>query len=94
MSPLRSSVRSTVILALAVLGACKGETVVKDNPEVVSRLNAAFNEALTDPTVRQKLIDLGFLPVGGAGEAYAAVLTREIAKWKEVIRDSNIPAPN
>ena len=38
MSPLRSS--SAFVLALAVVGACKGETVVKDNPEVVTRLQA------------------------------------------------------
>ena len=62
--------------------------------EVVSRLNAAFNQALADPAIRQKLTDLGFLPVGGTGEAYAAVLAREIAKWRQVIKDSNIPAPN
>ena len=62
--------------------------------EVVARLNAAFNEALADPAIRQKLTDLGFLPVGGPGEAYAAVLAREIAKWRQVIKDSNIPAPN
>ena len=62
--------------------------------EVVARLNAAFNQALADPAIRQKLIDLGFLPVGGSGEAYAAVLSSEIAKWRQVIKDSNIPAPN
>jgi tripartite-type tricarboxylate transporter receptor subunit TctC len=62
--------------------------------EVVSRLNAAFNQALADPTIRPKLIELGFLPVGGSGEAYAAVLSSEIAKWRQVIKEANIPAPN
>ena len=62
--------------------------------EVIARLNAAFNEALADPAIRHKLTELGFLPVGGPGEAYAAVLAREIAKWRQVIKDSNIPAPN
>ncbi|WP_428674501.1 Bug family tripartite tricarboxylate transporter substrate binding protein [Reyranella sp.] len=62
--------------------------------EVVNRLNAAFNESLADPTVRAKLVDLGFLPVGGKPEAYAEVVATEVAKWRQVIKDSNIPAPN
>jgi tripartite-type tricarboxylate transporter receptor subunit TctC len=60
---------------------------------VVARLNAAFNQALADPAIRARLVDLGFLPVGGSGEAYAQVLASEIAKWRQVIKDSNIPAP-
>jgi tripartite-type tricarboxylate transporter receptor subunit TctC len=72
-----------------------GVSVPAGSPrEVVTRLNAAFNQALADPSIRQKLIELGFLPVGGSGEAYAAVLSSEIAKWRQVIKDSNIPAPN
>jgi tripartite-type tricarboxylate transporter receptor subunit TctC len=62
-------------------------------PEIVARLNAAFNEALADATVKQKMTDLGFLTVGGKPEAYAAVVAREVAKWRQVIKDSNIPAP-
>ena len=63
-------------------------------PEIVARLNAAFNEAMADATVKQKLTELGFLAVGGKPESYREVTTREIAKWQQVIRDSNIPAPN
>jgi len=62
--------------------------------EVVARLNAAVNESLADAGVKQKLTDLGFLPVGGKPEAYAKVVASEIAKWRQVIKDSNIPAPN
>ena len=57
------------------------------------RLNAAFNEALADPTMRRKLVELGFLPVGGTPQAYVAVLANEIAKWRKVIKDSKIPPP-
>jgi tripartite-type tricarboxylate transporter receptor subunit TctC len=72
-----------------------GITVPAGTPkEIVARLNTAFNEALTDATVKQKMTDLGFLTVGGKPDAYAEVVAREIAKWRQVIRDSNIPAPN
>jgi tripartite-type tricarboxylate transporter receptor subunit TctC len=62
--------------------------------EFVVRLNAAFNEALADAEIRRKLTELGFLPVGGRPEAYGEVVAREIAKWRQVIKDSSIPAPN
>jgi tripartite-type tricarboxylate transporter receptor subunit TctC len=72
-----------------------GVSVAAGTPaELVARLNAAFNQALADPVVRNKLTELGFLPVGGKPKAYADVVAREIAKWRQVIKDSNIPAPN
>ena len=71
-----------------------GVSVAAGTPaELVARLNAAFNEALGDASVRGKLTELGFLPVGGKPEAYAEVVVREIAKWRQVIKDSNIPPP-
>ena len=60
---------------------------------VIARLNAAFNEALADPAIRQKMLDLGFIPVGGTPDAYATVVRTEIARWRQVIKDSNIPPP-
>lgn len=60
---------------------------------VVMKLNTAFNEALGDAPIRQKLLELGFIPVGGAPQAYLAVVTTEIAKWRKVIKESKIPAP-
>ena len=60
---------------------------------VVARLNAVFNEALADPPTRARLLELGFVPIGGAPQAYAAVLASEIAKWRKVIKDAKIPPP-
>jgi tripartite-type tricarboxylate transporter receptor subunit TctC len=60
---------------------------------LVMKLNTAFNEALGDQQIRRKLLELGFIPVGGAPQAYLAVVTSEIAKWRKVIKDSKIPAP-
>ena len=62
--------------------------------EIVVRLNAAFNQALADPAIRHRLTELGFLPVGGPPEAYSEMVAREVVKWRLVIKDSNIPAPN
>jgi tripartite-type tricarboxylate transporter receptor subunit TctC len=61
---------------------------------IVMRLNTAFNEALSDPAIRRRLLELGFIPVGGAPQAYVTVLATEIAKWRKVIKDAKIPAPS
>ena len=63
-------------------------------PEIVARLNAVFNQAIVDPGTRTKLVELGFEPIGGPPAAYAEVLRTEIAKWRKVIKDSNIPPPS
>jgi tripartite-type tricarboxylate transporter receptor subunit TctC len=62
-------------------------------PELVARLNVAINEALRDPGVRQRLQELGFIPIGGTSEGYARDLVVETDKWRKVIKDSNIPPP-
>jgi tripartite-type tricarboxylate transporter receptor subunit TctC len=58
---------------------------------LVERLNAVVNEALADEGVRQKLQELGFIPIGGTAAFYATSLAEETAKWRKVIKDSNIP---
>jgi tripartite-type tricarboxylate transporter receptor subunit TctC len=61
---------------------------------VVERLNALVNEALADTSVRQKLQELGFIPIGGTAAFYATSLAEETGKWRKVIKDSKIPPPS
>ncbi len=61
---------------------------------VVMRLNAAFNEAIADAATRRKLIDLGFVPIGGAPQVFGAMVATEIEKWRKVIKDAKIPPPS
>ncbi len=63
-------------------------------PAVVERLNAAVNEALGDPSVRQKLLELGFIPVGGTAAFYAKSLAEETERWRKVIKELRIPPPS
>ena len=44
-------------------------------------------------SVRQKLQELGFIPIGGTAAFYARSLAEETAKWRKVIKESKIPAP-
>jgi tripartite-type tricarboxylate transporter receptor subunit TctC len=60
---------------------------------VIARLNAAFNELLADPATAKKLVDLGFVLVGGSAADYGKRLAAETEKWRKVIKDSNITPP-
>jgi tripartite-type tricarboxylate transporter receptor subunit TctC len=59
-------------------------------PDVVRTLNGAIQTALTDPGVRQRLLDLGIEPRGGEPAAIDARLRQDIARWGEVIRAAGI----
>lgn len=49
---------------------------------IVERLNAALNETLRDPGIRERLTRLGITPVDDSTPASTAeTVTREIAKW-------------
>lgn len=59
---------------------------------IVSRLNAAVQEALRAPDVRTQMERQGLEPTGGSPQQARAHLEREIATWKRVIRDAGIKA--
>jgi tripartite-type tricarboxylate transporter receptor subunit TctC len=63
--------------------------------EVIVKLNAAAVDALADPSVRQRLADLGqeiFPRDRQTPEALAALQKAEIEKWWPIIKTANIKA--
>ena len=63
----------------------------KGTPQpVVKRLNAAINEALRQPDVRQRFAASSVEVVGGTPEACGAYIAAEIKRWGEVARAANI----
>jgi tripartite-type tricarboxylate transporter receptor subunit TctC len=62
----------------------------KTPPAVIERLNAAANEALKTPAVRDKLLSLGVRPQGGTPVQMQALLASEIRHWREVITAAKI----
>jgi tripartite-type tricarboxylate transporter receptor subunit TctC len=60
---------------------------------IISRLNAAFTEVLTDPATAKKLVDLGFVLVGGSAADYGKRLAAETEKWRKVIHEAKIAPP-
>ena len=53
---------------------------------VVARLNAALNEVLKHPDIRQRLATAGVVPVGGPPEAHSQQVASEQEMWVQVAR--------
>lgn len=64
----------------------------KDTPaDVVAKLNRQINAALEDPEVRAKFEQGGSVEVvGGTADAFGALVTAEIARWKTVIEKGGV----
>lgn len=58
------------------------------SPEIVQKVNAAVNAALARPAFRDKLIGMGYTPMGGSGADFAGYMDSEIKKWAEVVKFS------
>jgi tripartite-type tricarboxylate transporter receptor subunit TctC len=63
----------------------------KTSPEIVARLNREVAAVLADPTVRTKLQSAGIEPTTSTPEEFAAYIKSEIVKWRDVIKEANIP---
>ncbi len=58
--------------------------------EIVAKLNKAFDEALQEKDVRDKLSGMGFQVEGGAPERLGDLMRSESKKWGQVVKDANI----
>jgi tripartite-type tricarboxylate transporter receptor subunit TctC len=59
---------------------------------IVTKLNAAFNAAVTSPEVRAKLADNGVSAVGGSPDDLAALIAGETARWRKVVKEIGVRA--
>jgi tripartite-type tricarboxylate transporter receptor subunit TctC len=57
---------------------------------IVTRLNAAVNQALALPEVHAALTKLGSDPKTATSQAFAAFIAEEVRRWGQVVRDANI----
>jgi len=54
----------------------------------IARLNQEINAALADPAMKQKLADLGGVPLPGTPEEFWAIHRMETEKWAKVVKAS------
>ncbi|HEX2545699.1 MAG TPA: tripartite tricarboxylate transporter substrate binding protein, partial [Ramlibacter sp.] len=60
------------------------------SPEVVQKVNAAFNAALKEPELQKKMAMLGAVPTGGTPQQMAQIVASETAKWKRLISERKL----
>jgi tripartite-type tricarboxylate transporter receptor subunit TctC len=57
------------------------------NPEVVRRINEAFNKVMAMPAISSKLTGGGLEPIGGTPAQFGRFIDTEISKWTKIARD-------
>jgi tripartite-type tricarboxylate transporter receptor subunit TctC len=57
---------------------------------IVDRLAQAFHDALGEPDLKQKFLDLGIEPWSGSAAELSARMKTEIARWNKVVDDNEI----
>ena len=58
--------------------------------EVLAKINADTNRAISAPDIREKIINSGGEPTGGGSEEFAAFVRAEIARAAKTIKDASI----
>src|SRR5579871_2541634 len=62
-----------------------------DTPrEIVDLLNKEINAALADPTVKQRIAELGAIPLPGNATEFGAMLASETERWRKVVELSGV----
>jgi len=63
-----------------------GVGVPHDTPlEIVDLLNKEINAALADPVIKQRLAELGAIPLAGNATQFGAMLNTETERWRKVV---------
>ncbi len=60
--------------------------------DLKNKLQAAIKDALNDPAIKPKLLELGFEIVANTPEQFTAFQASEFARWKKLIETRNIKA--
>jgi len=69
----------------------QGLIAPKGTPKaIIDKLNAAANEALKDPQLRELMLSQGNEIGGGTPADFAALIKSESAKWSTVVKTANI----
>ena len=59
---------------------------------IVARLNSAINQSLAKPELRERLVGMGMVPVGGPPSAFKTFLEQDSVRWTALIKAADIKA--
>jgi tripartite-type tricarboxylate transporter receptor subunit TctC len=59
-------------------------------PEIIQKLNLEIGRALKDPDFARQLSTMGLDPLGSTPDEFAALLRKEIPRWKQIARDAEV----
>jgi tripartite-type tricarboxylate transporter receptor subunit TctC len=59
-------------------------------PEIVDLLNTEINAALADPTIKQRIAELGAIPIAGNATEFGAMLAAETERSRKVVEVSGV----
>jgi len=62
----------------------------KTPPQIIARLNAEVNKALSAPDVRETLMSQGAVIVGGTSANFRQYISQEVARWGKLVKTLNI----
>jgi len=62
----------------------------KTPPAIITKINEGFVKAINDPTVKQKLIDSGAIPVADTPAEFGKFFKAEFDRWGKVVREHGI----
>jgi tripartite-type tricarboxylate transporter receptor subunit TctC len=66
-----------------------GVGVPHDTPqEIIDLLNKEINAALVDATIKQRIGELGAIPIAGNAREFGAMLAAETERWRKVVEMS------
>lgn len=59
-------------------------------PAIVARLNSVIDKSLAKPDVRERLVGLGMVPVGGPPSVFKTFLEQDSVRWTALIKAADI----
>src|SRR5476651_1943072 len=83
-------------LTAAQISCCSLSTISFGVPagtpkEIVDKLQQEICAAVKSPDNKARLLEMGIVPEGDSPASFAAYVKADIAKWKRVIEQANVP---
>ncbi len=101
ISQARGAVEGGKLRGLAVTGTTRAPAIDSSTlwgtmapaalpRELAQRLNAELVKAVRAPDLKDRLVDLGYTPIGSTSEEFGKILRSETEKWAGVIKRAGI----